>query len=348
MVEFNISNTDSVKFPRITKRFQNVIRNLLHYGIVLQYRHIGEQLIPSSDNDIFTLTDPSPIGVGSMGVVLRGKYQNKNIVIKIINGNRSVPLTIIGDLPPNAPVINILGYSSYYADENKYEFILNCKDNTIVIFMEELTGGSLNDVIIKCKKNPNLLQQYGGLDNLVATIGIRIAGVFDAIHKYKNCMYSDINVSNILFNSNNEPILIDFDSFRTQSISHNMAFGTLGYIPLCKYTSIKYKCVGQTASDDYEMLVITLLDVSMLNEKGLHNTPKNRRQLLVIHPGDSNIVRDLKTFLLRLQIRDRIIESKSEFADIFKQLLLPYLNSNIDKQITYMNPKRRSIRRNKR
>ena len=81
MVEFNISNTDSVKFPRITKRFQNVIRNLLHYGIVLQYRHIGEQLIPSSDNDIFTLTDPSPIGVGSMGVVLRGKYQNKNIVI---------------------------------------------------------------------------------------------------------------------------------------------------------------------------------------------------------------------------------------------------------------------------
>lgn len=324
MVSLQIPNRS-----KISKRYQNTIQRILHYGIIMQFKRIGNQFIENSEKEQpFVLTKAEPIGVGGFGVVLRGTYQNKNIVIKIINLTKTIPVETINGMPDDAPIVNILGYSKYYFEEKKYDFITSRADDTIVIFMEELTGGTLNEFIIRCKENPTIIQQYGGLEYIVATIGIRISNIFDTIHKCRrnNCqlMYTDIKPSNILFNRDNEPVLIDVDSFYLQSTDGNLGFGTAGYMPLCKYKANKSDYCGQNASDDYEMLIITLLDVAMLNQEGRHNTYKNRRKLLVIESTDSNIVRDLKSLLQKLQIRERKIESISSFSRMLNDILHKY------------------------
>ena len=229
---------------KISKRYQDTIRRILHYGIITQYKREGNQFIENTDKEQpFILTKAEPIGIGGFGVVLIGIYQNRNVVIKLINGTKTIPVHVINDMPPNAPIVNILGYSKYYFEENKYEFIRSRADDTVVIFMEELTGGTLNEVIIKCKENPEIVKHYGGLEHIIATIGIRISNILDTIHNcvINNChlMYGDIKPSNILFNNNREPILIDIDTFLFQSTEGTLSFGTHGYFPLCKY---KKKC----------------------------------------------------------------------------------------------------------
>ena len=134
-----------------------------------------------------------------------------------------------------------------------------------------------------------------------------------------------------------EPILIDFDSFLMQSINMTLAFGTFGHFPLCKYKANKNDNCCQNASDDYEMLVITLLDVAMLNKEGPHNTYKNRRQLLVVEPTDSKLVRDLKSLLQKLQIREHKIESHSIFSSMLTDILYPYVKNKLEYQPTIMN-----------
>lgn len=332
MIELNIPKTTKV---RISKKYQDTLRRILHHGIIIQYKRNENEFIENTEKEQpFVLTKAEPIGIGGFGVVLRGTYNNKNVVIKMMNGTKSIPVHTINDMPANAPIVNILGYSKYYFSENKYEFITSRADDTVVIFMEELTGGTLNEVIIRCKENPEIIQQYGGLEYLVASIGIRISKLFDTIHKcvQNNCqlMYTDIKPSNILFNSNNEPILIDIDTFLLQLTSGTLGFGTKGYIPLCKYKANKGDYCGQNASDDYEMLVITLLDVAMLNKEGPHNTYKNRRKLLVIEPTDSKLVRDLKLLLQKLQIRERKIESHSIFSSMLTDILYPYLKNKLE------------------
>jgi hypothetical protein len=339
MIELYIPNTLKVKF---SKKYQNTLRRILHYGIIMQYKRNGNQFIEHTEKDQpFVLTKAEPIGFGSFGIVLRGIYQNKNIVVKIMNGTKTIPVHTINDMPADAPIVNILGYSKYYFEEKKYEFIASRADDTIVIFMEELTGGSLNALIIKCKENPAIIQNYGGLEYLVAIIGIHISKIFDMVHKCVSgmchLMYGDIKPSNILFNSKNEPILIDFDSFLIQSINMTLAFGTFGHFPLCKYKANKNDNCCQNASDDYEMLVITLLDVAMLNKEGPHNTYKNRRQLLVVEPTDSKLVRDLKSLLQKLQIREHKIESHCIFSSILTDILYPYVKNKLEYQPTIMN-----------
>ena len=329
MIELNIPKTTKVK---ISKRYQDTIRRILHNGIIMQYKREGNQFIENTEKEQqFVLTKAEPIGIGGFGVVLRGTYNNKNIVIKMMNGTKTIPVHTINDMPVDAPIVNILGYSKYYFEEKKYEFITSRADDTVVIFMEELTGGTLNELIIQCKENPEIIQQYGGLEYLVATIGIRISNLFDTIHKCvqnkTHLMYSDIKPSNILFNSFNEPLLIDIDTFLFQSTQGTLGFGTPGYFPLCKYKANKSNYAGNNASDDYEMLVITLLDVAMLNNEGPHNTYKNRRKLLVIESSDSKIVRDLKSLLQKLQIRERRTESHSSFSSMLKDILYPYLQN---------------------
>jgi len=330
MLELDIPKTTKVK---ISKRYQDTIRRILHNGIIMQYKREGNQFVKNTEKEQqpFVLTKAEPIGIGGFGVVLRGTYHHKNVVIKIINGTKSIPVDTINDMPPNAPIVNILGYSKYYFEEKKYEFITSRADDTVVIFMEELSGGTLNELIIQCKENPTIIQKYGGLEYLVASIGIRISNLFDTIHKCvrneTHLMYSDIKPSNILFNSNNEPLLIDIDTFLFQSTHGTLGFGTPGYFPLCKYKANKSNYAGNNADDDYEMLVITLLDVAMLNEEGPHNTYKNRRKLLVFETSDSKIVRDLKSLLQKLQIRDRKVESHSSFSQMLRDILFPYLQN---------------------
>jgi hypothetical protein len=332
MVELNIPKTIKVK---ISKRYQDTIRRILHNGIIMMYKREGNKFIENTEKEQpFILTKAEPIGIGGFGVVLRGMYNNKNVVIKLINGSKTIPVRTINDMPLDAPIVNILGYSKYYFEENKYEFIKSRADDTVVIFMEELNGGTLNELIIKCKENPEIINQYGGLEHIVATIGIRISKLFDTIHNCvtNNChlMYGDIKPSNILFNNNQEPILIDIDTFLFQSTQGTLAFGTSGYFPLCKYKANKCDYAGNNAADDYEMLVITLLDVVMLNEEGPHNTYKNRRKLLILKPTDSRLVRELKILLQKLQIRSRKTESHTTFSDMLKDILEPYLKNKLE------------------
>lgn len=335
MIELNIPETTKLK---ISKRYQDTIRRILHSGIIMQYKREGNQFVENTkkEQQPFVLTKAEPIGIGGFGIVLRGIYNNKNIVIKMMNGTKTIPVHTINDMPADAPIVNILGYSKYYFEDKQYEFITSRADDTVVIFMEELPGGTLNELIIRCKENPAIIQKYGGLEYLVATIGIRISKLFDTIHKcVKNdcqLMYSDIKPSNILFNSNNEPILIDIDTFLLQSTQGTLGFGTKGYIPLCKYKANKGDYCGQNASDDYEMLVITLLDLAMLNEEGQHNTYKNRRKLLVVESTDSKLVSDLKSLLQKLQIRERKIESVSSFSTMLRDILYPYLKNRLRNQ----------------
>jgi serine/threonine protein kinase len=332
MIELSIPKTIKIKF---SKKYQNTIRRILHHGLIMQYKRNGNRFIENTEKyEPFVLTKAEPIGFGGLGLVLRGTYQNKNVVIKLINSTKTIPVDTINDMPPDAPIVNIIGYSKYYFEENKYDFITSRADDTVVVFMEELTGGTLNELIIRCKENPEIIKQYGGLEYIVATIGIRISNLFDTIHNcvINNCrkMYGDIKPSNILFNSNNEPILIDIDSFLTQTIYGTLGFGTMGYLPLCKYKANKCDYSGQNASDDYEMLVIMLLDVLILNNEGPHNTYKNRRQLLVLEPTDSILVRDLKVLLQKLQVRQRKIESYSIFSSMLKDILYPYLKTKLE------------------
>lgn len=315
--KFNIPNK-----TKITKRYQNVIRQILRNGLTMQYKRNGSQIISNPDKDQFVLTKAEPIGVGGFGVVLKGLYKKKNVVVKFINFTKPNPVETIPELPADASVVNIIGYSKYYDDEKKYDFIKNRADDTVVIFMEALSGGTLKQVIIRCKENPKIIQKYGGLEHLVAKIGIDISNIFDSIHKTKmnlrQLMYSDIKPDNILFNSIYEPILIDFDGFLSQSNEGALGFGTRGFIPLCKYKS--KPCLGQNATDDYEMLIITLLDVAMLNVD-----TTNRQNLLVINSDDSKLVRDLKSLLIQLQTRDRKVEIVSPYSQKLKDLLHPYL-----------------------
>lgn len=317
--KFNIPNK-----TKITKRYQNVIRQILRNGLTMQYKRNGSQIISNPDKDQFVLTKSEPIGVGSFGVVLKGLYKKKNVVVKFINFTKTNPVETIPELPADASVVNIIGYSKYYDNEKKYDFIKNRADDTVVIFMEALSGGTLKQVIIRCKENPKIIQKYGGLEHLVAKIGIDISNIFDSIHKTKmnmgQLMYSDIKPDNILFNSIYEPILIDFDGFLSQSNEGALGFGTPGFIPLCKYKS--KPCKGQNATDDYEMLIITLLDVAMLN---VDTTKPNRKNLLVINSDDSKLVRDLKSLLIQLQTRDRKVEIVSPYSQKLKDLLHPYL-----------------------
>lgn len=342
MIELNIPKTTKVK---ISRRYQDTMRRILHNGIIMQYKRERNQFVKNTEKEHpFVLTKAEPIGIGGFGVVLRGIYNNENVVIKIINGTKSIPVDTINDMPPNAPIVNIYGYSQYYFEEQKYEFITSRADDTVVIFMEELTGGTLNELIIRCKENPTIIQQYGGLEYLIATIGICISNLFDVIHKcVRNkmyLMYGDIKPSNILLNSNNEPVLIDIDTFLFQSVEGTLTFGTPGYFPLCKYKANKSNYAGNNAADDYEMLVITLLDVAMLNEQGPHNTYKNRRKLLVFEISDSKIVRDLKSLLQKFQIRERKIESHSSFSQMLKDILRPYLQNKLEYHPNVIDKKR--------
>jgi serine/threonine protein kinase len=332
MIELNIPKTTKVK---ISKRYQATIHRILHNGIIMQYKREGNQFVKNTEKERpFILTKAEPIGIGGFGVVLRGMYNNQNVVIKIINGTKTIPVHTINDMPPNAPIVNILGYSKYYFEENKYEFIRSRADDTVVILMEELNGGTLNELIINCKENPEIINQYGGLEYIIATIGIRISIILDTIHNCvtHNChlMYGDIKPSNILFNNNREPILIDIDTFLFQSTEGTLSFGTPGYFPLCKYKANKCDYAGNNAADDYEMLVITLLDIAMLNNEGPHNTYKNRRKLLILEPTDSQIVHELKSLLRKLQIRARKTESHTTFSNMLKDILEPYLKNKLE------------------
>jgi hypothetical protein len=71
MIELNIPKTKKVK---ISKRYQDTIRRILHSGIIMQYKREGNQFVENTkkEQQPFVLTKAEPIGIGGFGVVLRG------------------------------------------------------------------------------------------------------------------------------------------------------------------------------------------------------------------------------------------------------------------------------------
>ncbi|KAJ3680943.1 hypothetical protein LUZ60_015432 [Juncus effusus] len=176
------------------------------------------------DIDEKLLIDPkllfvgSKIGEGAHGKVYQGKYRDRVVAIKVVNGGSTQDEKELFE----ARFIREVNMMSKVKHENLVKFIGACKNPLMVIATELLTGTSLKKYLSNIK--PRKLDIYTAI-----SFALDIARAMDCLHA-NGIIHRDLKPDNLLLTGNQKRVkLIDFGLAREETLTEMMTAETGTY-----------------------------------------------------------------------------------------------------------------------